>query len=228
MYPSTFSFNKTRWRALIHFKTKHEIGFNFFSVGETFSLWFLRLVPQNKEKRIPNPQGKENPKGNLMRRNEIGNQVLIFSKIILNNFFVDRVSSCDCFPFSCFLGDEVFLWFLCSKHRCSHDFCALCRGVARVKIAAAGIIWKVTHGGHGRDMQFFSWHAIFRVTYGCFECMPLIGQKKTLKIYMQYSTHFACDNCNDLCSGVLTNPLQSGTYSSTFCQIWALKKALKK
>ena len=39
------------------------------------------------------PPGK--PKGNLMR----GNKVLIFSKIISNNFFVNHVSSCDCVPF---------------------------------------------------------------------------------------------------------------------------------
>ena len=38
-----------------------------------------------------------------------------------------------------------------------------------------------------------------------FECMHLIGQKQTLKIYIQYSTYFACNN--DLCSAVLTNLL---------------------
>jgi len=37
-----------------------------------------------------------------------------------------------------------------------------------------------------------------------FECMHLIGQN-TLKIYMQYSTYFAC--YNDMCSAVLTNHL---------------------
>ena len=47
----------------------------------------------------------------------------------------------------------------------------------------------------------------------------------TLKIYMQYSTYFAC--YNDLCSAVLTN-LLGDIYSSAFCHIWALKKALRR
>ena len=55
-------------------------------------------------------------------------------------------------PSSCFLDhdEEVFL-------------CVLCRGVAHVNLA--GIIRKVGCGGHGRDMQYFLWHAIFRETY---------------------------------------------------------------
>ena len=35
-----------------------------------------------------------------MRWNETGNQVLIFSKIILNNVFIDHICSCDCLPSS--------------------------------------------------------------------------------------------------------------------------------
>ena len=55
-------------------------------------------------------------------------------------------------------SDGIFIGKICTVSlkmimRCSYDFCVLFRGVARVKIA--GIIRKVAHGGHGRDMQFF-------------------------------------------------------------------------
>ena len=136
--------NKTRchWRALIHFKTKHKIGITFFPLGQLSACGFSDLFPKTNKKH-PNPQGKENPKWNLMRQNEIGNQVLIFSKIILNNFFVDHVSSCDCFPFLLLPWRwgvlMIFVFF---------------EGVARVKIA--GIIRKV---GGSRPR-----HAIFFVT----------------------------------------------------------------
>ena len=49
--------------------------------------------------------------------------------------------------------------------------------------------------------------------------------EQTLKIYMQYSTYFACNN--DLCSAVLTNVL-GDIYFSAFCRIWALNKALRR
>ena len=48
--------------------------------------------------------------------------------------------------------------------------------------------------------------------------------KQTVKIYMQYSRYFSCNN--DLCRAMLQDYL--GTYSSAFCQLWAWKKAFEK
>ena len=77
-----------------------------------FQLVVSLTCAQKQLKSIPNPQGKENPKGNLMRQNEIGNQVLIFSKIILNKFFVKHISSCDCFPFLLLPWRGVLMFFV--------------------------------------------------------------------------------------------------------------------
>jgi len=63
-----------------------------------FQLVVSPTCARKQLKSILNPQGRKTPKA-LMKRNEIGKQVLIFSKIILNKFFFDHVSSCDCFPF---------------------------------------------------------------------------------------------------------------------------------
>ena len=147
--------NKPRWRALIHFgrnfKQNINLGLLLFRPSN-FQLVVSPTCARKQLKSIPNPQGKENSKGNLMRRNEIGNQVLIFSKIILNNSSSFTFLPVTASPSSCL------------KMRCSYVFCVLFRGVARVNLA--GIIRRVAQWGHGRDMQFFSWHAIFRATYG--------------------------------------------------------------
>ena len=44
--------------------------------------------------------------------------------------------------------------------------------------------------------------------------------KQTVKIYMQYSTYFFCNN--DLCRAMLQDYL--GTHSWVFCQLWAWEK----
>ena len=48
--------------------------------------------------------------------------------------------------------------------------------------------------------------------------------KQTVKIYMQYSTYFSCNN--DLCRAMLQDYLV--TYSSDFCQLWARKRHLRR
>ena len=124
------------------FKTTHKIGFSIVS-PENLSACSLSDLCPGQIKSILNTQGRKNCKGNLIRWNEIGNQVLIFSKIIPNNFFINHVSSCDCFPF-----------LLLSWRRDVLMFFVFFVGalLTYVKIAGIILINKVAHGGHGRDL----------------------------------------------------------------------------